>query len=820
MRVQDLGGEWEVTRHGAEDWLPAVVPGNIHTDLMKAGRIPDPFAEDNEHRLQWIGEIDWMYCRAFDVDEALFEQDRIYLECDGLDTLAEIKLNGEPVALTDNMFRRFRIDVTGKLFPGRNLIEVLFMSPVNHTRPLVGGADLCICPSMSLPGSPYVRKAACHWGWDWGPQLITAGIWRPIRLVGYSAAKIVDVHLRQKHNPDGSATVSAEVQVDQFSSANPMSVRGRLISPSGEVIEQSADADWRLEFTVEKPDLWWPNGYGEQPMYEVQVALVEAGTETRPLQTVSRRIGLRTVELVQEPDQWGKTFYFRVNGVPIFAKGADWIPAHHFPTQLTQDWYRDLVESAAWAHMNMLRVWGGGFYEDDCFYDLCDEYGLLVWQDFMFSCAHYPSHSTLLANISLEAIDNIRRIRHHPCLALWCGNNEMEWGCVDWWPEGKDARQTEYARIFHDLLPKLVAEHDPDTEYWPSSPASTTPFAHPNCETEGDGHYWDVWHGRMPFTAYRDHHFRFMSEFGFQSLPSMQSVKSFAQEKDWNMTSHVMECHQKNPAGNGLILHYMAQNFRIPKDFPMTVYVSQVLQARAIKYGVEHWRRNRNESRCMGTLYWQLNDCWPVASWSSIEFNRHWKALQYYAKRFFAPVLLSAEETDSAVKLHVTNDRLEPFSGTVLWALETLDGMPVDEGAASTRVTGESSSVVADLDFSRYLDRDTRRELILVFELREEDALLSRAVVSFSQSKHMELPDPGLSTAVREMDGRITIEVSAEKVARYVMLDTGEHDLRFSDNFFDIPAGRSVEIAILDRKGLSVREIEAALRVVSLRDSY
>ncbi len=823
MHIQDLGGEWEVSCHECDDWFPAAVPGTTHTDLRNAGRIPDPFAEDNEHRLQWIGETDWIYRRAFDADEALFEHDKVYLECDGLDTLAEVKLNGEPIALTDNMFRRYRIDVTGRLFRGRNVIEILFMSPVNYTCPLVGGSDLCICPSVSLPGSPYVRKAAYHWGWDWGPSLVTAGIWRPIRLVGYSGARIEDVHIRQRHSAN-SVTVTADIRFSDVTTDEPISIRGRLISPSGEVIEQIGGS--RIEFVVEKPKLWWPNGYGEQPIYELQVALLASGSSPSlldgeaALQVVSRRIGLRTIELVQEPDQWGKTFYFRVNGVPIFAKGANWIPAHQFAPEITDEWYRDLIESAAHAHMNMLRVWGGGYYEDDRFYDLCDEYGILVWQDFMFSCAHYPSHSTLLADISMEVADNIRRIRHHPSLALWCGNNEMEWGVCDWWPEDKEARQKEYARIFHDLIPKLVAEHDPDTEYWPSSPASTTPFACPNCETEGDGHYWDVWHGRMPFTAYRDHHFRFMSEFGFQSLPSMHSVKTFAEEKDWNMTSHVMECHQKNPAGNGLILHYMAETFRFPKDFPMTVYVAQILQAEAIRYGVEHWRRYRNDFRCMGTLYWQLNDCWPVASWSSIEFNRHWKALQYYARRFFAPVLLSAQDEDASVKLHVTNDRMQPFRGTVLWSLETLDGMPLDEAATTVEVAGGSSACVADLDFAEHLDMDSKRSLVFVYELREDDSLVSRAMIPFAPSKHMELPQPGISTTVTEVGGEVVIQVSAEKAARFVMLDMESHDLRFSDNFFDIPAGRSVEVSVTDTKGLTAKEIEAGLKVISLRDSY
>ena len=840
MYLQSLDGEWQLSKLGADEWIPAEVPGCVHTDLMAAGVIPDPFIGDNEKRVAWIAETDWVYRRSFIADEALLAEERIFLECDGLDTLATIRLNGDEIARTDNMHRSYRFDVTGRLRPGENEIEIEFASPVNYVRPKIG-QGLVTFPGDSIPGAPYLRKAMYQWGWDWGPKLPTSGIWRGIRLAGYSAARIEDVRVRQVHGRT-RVEVHVEAEIERFSYAG-LIVRARLTSPDGVVLEEAQDlaADGicgAVDFLVEDPKLWWPNGYGEQALYALEIWLVCAESSPSPQPSPFKgegargdvsddgrpgnpqlRIGLRTIRLQREPDQWGESFYFAVNGVPIFCKGANWIPADQFPSRITEEQYRELIESAASANMNMLRVWGGGIYEDDRFYDLCDEHGILVWQDFMFACAHYPIWPEMLESIRCEAADNIRRIRHHPCLALWCGNNEMEWGVVDWWHSDKEARQAEYAEIFHRLIPEVCKAEDPATPYWPSSPASPIPFANPNGETEGDGHYWDVWHGRQPFTAYRDHYFRFMSEFGFQSLPSMETVKSFAEPKDWNMTSYIMEQHQKNRGGNGNILYYMAQTFRFPRDFAMMSYVSQLLQAEAIRYGVEHWRRNRNGFRCMGTLYWQLNDCWPVVSWSSVEYNHHWKALHYYARRFYTPVLISAEETPSSVKLHVTNDLLSPFEGEVRWSLEKLDGARLESGAVRASVPAATSACVAELDFTGHLDDDTRRETIFVYELWTNNERLSMGVVTFIPSKHLELPKACISTEVFEEDGVTKIKLSSDALARFVMLDVPGRQVRFSDDWLDLPAGRSATVSVTD-SSLTTQEIANGLRIVSLRDSY
>jgi beta-mannosidase len=850
MYLQSLDGDWRVSKVGTDDWYPAVVPGCIHTDMMASEVIPDPFVGDNEQKVGWVAETDWIYKRDFQPDADLLACERVFLQCDGLDTLANIRINETEVARTDNMHRRYEFDVTEALRPGVNTIEVQFDSPVEWVQSMIAVAPLVISPSDSIPGSPLLRKAMYQWGWDWAPKLPTSGIWRSIRLVGHSIGGIADVSVHQLHGRT-RVELSVRAAIERLSTNAELTVRARLTSPNGTILEESetvpADSsEALLDFLIDDPELWWPNGYGAQPLYILDVYLIPSlpANSSRPpshqspgpnpialsrpgeRRAVSKghnssfRLGLRTIELVREPDEWGRSFFFRVNGVPIFCKGANWVPADQFPSRVSEDRYRDLISSAALANMNMLRVWGGGIYEDDTFYRLCDEHGILVWQDFMFACAFYPSDDRFLDNIRQEAIDNIRRVRHHACLALWCGNNEMEWFLADKWETHSAERRSAYTKIFHEMLPQLCAQEDIDTPYWPSSPATETPFDNPNSETEGDGHYWDVWHGKEPFTAYRERYYRFMSEFGFESLPPMATVKTFADPKEWNMVSYTMEQHQKNSAGNALILHYIAQQFRIPTTFPMTVYVSEILQAEAMRYGVEHWRRNRNANRCMGALYWQYNDCWPVSSWSGIDYFNRWKALHYFAKRFYAPVLLSAEESGSSVKLHVANDLQQPFQCEIRWSLETLDGKVMTDGIFCAEAPPASDTCIADLNFAEQITDDNRRSMVFVYTLRAHNKRISTGIATFVPNKHLDLPDPCISHEVEHLDDEIRISLVAHNTARFVMLDIPGHDVRFSDNFFDLPAGRLITVSLQTSTGLTAEEIEKSLQVISLRDSY
>ncbi len=622
-----------------------------------------------------------------------------------------------------------------------------FDSPVRYA-----AAQQAIRPmpgvSQAIPGGPYLRKAPCQFGWDWGPQLPPIGIWKDIRLEGYGGARLLEVRLGQQHARD-QVTVEALVTVEAWGEA-PRSLAMRLVAPDGQVFETRAAVtpgdESSLRVIIPHPQIWWPNGYGAQPLYR---ASVELHQDDLLLDQREYRLGLRTLELRQQPDEWGRSFTFVVNGLPVFAKGSNWIPADSFPTRLTDVALEGLIRSAAQTHQNMLRVWGGGFYEDERFYDLCDRYGILVWQDLIFSCSVYPlDEPDFVENIRVEVVENIRRLRHHASLALWCGNNEMEQGWTEWnWdtPELQDLKAA-YDRFFHHTLAEWCAAEDPDHAYWPSSPSSATPFETPNGQSQGDAHYWDVWHGRKPFTAYRNQYPRFMSEFGFQALPPLETIRTYAEEPDWNMTSYIMEQHQKNASGNSLMVGQMLDTFRLPKDFESLVYLSLVLQAEGIRYGVEHWRRHTQ--RVSGTLYWQLNDCWPVASWSSLDYFGRWKALHYAARRFYAPLLLSIEDAPPYQSIYLSSDLLEEWQGSVHWALTTLDGKVLATGEKTAHVEPLGVSAVERLDFSAFLDDDTRRDLVFVAELWLGDRRLAGQTAFFVPTKHLSLRDPQITTKV------------------------------------------------------------------------
>ena len=822
MHIQTLTGAWQFRQAGVpqraeEEWWPATVPGGVHTDLLALDRIPDPFVGDNERRVQWVAEADWEYRHRFDVAPELLRQPHIWLVCDGLDTLATVHLNGHELGHAANMFRQYRWDVKPLLKAPGNELRILFDSPVRFAAAQQAGRPLAGV-SQAIPGGPHLRKAPCQFGWDWGPQLPPVGIWQDIRLEAFDSTRLSEVHLRQTHG-DGAVRVEARLAVETW--RDGLSARLQVTAPDGAVQTSRAalaSATGTLTLQIENPQLWWPNGWGDQPLYQVLVQLERSGTI---LEEKTYQLGLRTIELRQEPDEWGRSFTFVVNGQPLFAKGANWIPADSFPTRLTGAALEDLIRSAAQAHQNMLRVWGGGFYEDERFYDLCDRYGILVWQDFVFSCSIYPfDDPDFVANVRAEVIENIRRLRHRASLALWCGNNEMEWGWVDWnWdkPELQELK-VAYDRFFHHTLAEWCAAEDPDRAYWPSSPSSGVPFKDPNGQRQGDAHYWDVWHGRKPFTAYRSQYPRFMSEFGFQALPPLETIRTYAAEADWNMTSYIMEQHQKNASGNALMVGQMLDTFRLPQNFESLVYLSMVLQAEGIRYGVEHWRRHTQ--RVSGTLYWQLNDCWPVASWSSLDYFGRWKALHYAARRFYAPVLLSIEDAPPCQSVFLSSDLLEAWQGAVRWALTTLDGEILTSGEKVARVEPLGVTAVETLDFAEFLDEDTRRELVFVAELWQGDRRLAGQTAFFAPTKHLSLVDPQISAGVTLKDGLLTIELSARSLARLVECSLAGADIVFSDNYFDLPARQVVRVTAPLPAGWDLAKARAALKVRSVYDTY
>jgi beta-mannosidase len=820
MERMSLKGTWQLRQVGTEDWLPGQVPGDVHTALMAAGRIPDPFVADNELAVQWVAETDWEYRLSFTPGQHLLAADQVRLHCDGLDTIAEVSLNGQPVGLANNMFREWDWEVKRLLREGENELRITFTGPVSYVRPLQEANPMNLMAGI-IPGGPHLRKAPCHFGWDWGPMLPPIGIWKDIRLEGFNAARLDTVHLRQSL-ADGQGRLTAAVQLDRWGDA-PLSAVMHVTAPDGQTWEQAVEVQGQsAALAVDVPDaqIWWPNGYGAQPLYNVEVTL-KAGEQQ--LDRRSYRIGFRTIELRREPDQWGESFTFFVNGVEVFAKGSDWIPADSFPTRITDAHLDYLLRSAAEAHMNMLRIWGGGFYEEERFYDLCDQYGILVWQDFTFACHIYPADDDFAENVRVEAVQNVRRLRHRTSLALWCGNNEMEQGWCDWgWNKPEDHRNQRlkagYDRMFHQMLPQVVAVEDPDTVYWPSSASSGIPFAQPNSQDRGDCHYWDVWHGRKPFTAYRSQFPRFMSEFGFQALPPLETIKTYAEEKDRNMTSYVMEHHQRSGAGNGLMIHQMSETFRMPKDFSALVYLSMVLQAEGIRYGVEHWRRNR--SRVSGTLIWQLNDCWPVASWASLDYYGRWKALHYAAKRFYEPVMMSIEDVGTSMSVHVTSDLVDEWTGQVQWTLETLDGQMLDSGAQEVTAVPLANTPLFIRDFAGQVQDTNRRALIFTCQLLKDGQLRTCSIATFAASKHLELVDPGLLAAASAADGQLSIQLSTASLARFVELALEGTDVVFSDNYFDLPASCQRTIPAPLPAGWTPEQAQAALRVRSLYDSF
>jgi len=637
-------------------------------------------------------------------------------------------------------------------------------------------------------------------GWDWGPRLPDAGIWRDISIAYVDTGRLESVYVTQNHS-DNAVELGFEPEI-----SGTGSVQVTVTAPCGRTWQSGGEP-----IVIETPELWWPNGYGAHPLYTVRVVLFDNGRE---LDSWERRIGLRTMTVTREKDEWGESFSHSVNGVDIFAMGADYIPQDNILSRVTDEKMRVMFDDCIAANFNSVRVWGGGYYPDNRFFDMCDERGILVWQDFMFACAVYELTPEFEENIRAELVDNIKRLRHHASLALWCGNNEMEGGHAENWFDTTPKQRADYTKMFEYIFPKLVEEHDRQTFYWPSSPSSGGAFDEPNNNDRGDAHYWEVWHGLKPFSSYREHHIRYASEFGFQSFPCLKTVEAFTEPDDRNIFSRVMEMHQRNGGANGRIMYYLSNTYRYPTEFDHLLYASQLLQADAIRYGVEHWRRNRG--RCMGAVYWQLNDIWPVASWASLDYFGRWKALHYYAKRFFAPVMISCHETGEmserplcvaqpepikkAAKLCIANETMNETAGTVRWALRDPAAKVKKGGVQKISVKQLSSLWLYELDFS---DCDELSDYFS-FELDVDGKVVSSGTALFCMPKHYKFIDPKLTV---KQDGKL-VNVTAEAYAKSVEIYSDEEDFVLSDNYFDINAGSvTVEVLRGNPQNLKVRSV-------------
>ncbi len=633
--VMQLNNNWEFRQVGNDNWMSATVPGCVHTDLMENEVIEDPFYRLNEHDVQWVDKEDWEYSTSFSVDEQLLNKETIQIIFEGLDTHADVYLNDNQILTANNMFRVWEVDCKDFLKAGDNNLRIYFHSPIKIGLEKYNNLDYTIPVSdndLSQIGgvgdkkvSVHLRKAGYHFGWDWGPRLVTSGIWKPVYIKAYDAGTITDLFVRQADLNDDRAAMEAKFEIESLVEGQgnvEINVDEKKVTTEKVSLAKGKN-EISVPFEITNPERWWPNGLGEPHLYSVTGNLI---IDNKLVSENKTTIGLRTIEIIQEKDTAGSSFYFNVNGHPVFMKGANYIPQDVFLNRVSPDNYEHIIHSAVNANMNMLRVWGGGIYEKDIFYKLCDENGILVWQDFMFACAMFPGDEAFLENVRQEAIDNVKRLRNHPSIALWCGNNECLSAWYLWgWKEREEKQQGKeiadriwqsYVDIFHKTLPEVVEEYDNDRMYWASSPSAG--MGEPENWVDGDVHYWGVWWGKEPFKNYRTQIPRFMSEYGFQSFPELSTVNKYATKADWDIFSEVMKSHQRSSIGNGTIKTYMDRNYREPKDFPMFLYVGQLLQAEGTRVAMEGHRKNM--PYCMGSLYWQTNDCWPVASWSTIDY--------------------------------------------------------------------------------------------------------------------------------------------------------------------------------------------------------
>ena len=822
-----LNGTWNWCDMESKEWHKGSVPGTVLTDMMDGGLIEDPYWRTNEYETRELSRSDYRYEREFEVPESFFREEEQCLVFEGLDTIADIYLNDELLLAVNDMHRTWRIDVKGKL-KAVNRLAVAFHSPTAFIEKADREGDIFYASTGCMKGNGALRKAHYMFGWDWGPQLPDAGIFRSVYLSGFSIARLDDVRIRQEHGA-GGVKLSVESSVRKLSESDTAGsgmLACKITAPDGTVltVEKEVGINETIEALIEAPQLWWPNGYGAQPLYTVRVELRRSDSV---LDVWERTIGLRTVTVCTDADEWGNQFAFVVNGQKIFAMGANYIPEDNLLGHLSEERSERLIRDCARANFNCIRIWGGGYYPEDYVYDACDRYGILVWQDLMFACNVYDLNDEFEANILAETADNVKRIRHHACLGLWCGNNEMEWGWRDWGRlEGHRPKyKADYTKIFEMLQPRLVKQVDDQTYYWLSSPSSGGSFDDPNDFNRGDNHYWEVWHSNKPFTEYRDFYFRFCSEFGFQSFPGKKTLDSFSLPEDQNIFSEVMESHQKNGLANTKIFSYISGYYKYPKDMESIAYISQILQLKAIQYGVEHWRRNWG--RCMGSIYWQLNDCWPVASWASIDYYGRWKALHYGAKRFYARFMATAcekEELSTEIDYYIHNESFEERKAVLRVRLIDRDFHTLYE--TETEITAAAFEVknVLPMDFAPFLaEAGMKKRAVAEYSLIEDGCIVSRGTTLFVKPKYFDFKTPEYRVSVTEKADGFCIHAEADTYVSYAELSLDEYDVVLEDNFFDITSEEGVDITV-DKKEfpnqVTAEEVAAALHIRSVADSF
>ncbi len=791
MLLKSLCGKWTLADTKGEYSLEATVPGCNYLDLMAAKIIKDPFYGENEKDVYWVAQRDWKYEKTITLTQKELENEKIKLICKRLDTICALYINGEKIGEGDNCFVAFEFDVKKYLRAGENKLEIVFESPVNYVKERYE-KEKTPPNSNGQNGIVRIRKPQCHFGWDWGPVLPVSGIGDGIYLEMRSEGKIEDMKIRQKKNDDGSFTVTVSLDGD-FCEDEKAEIT--LTSPEGKAIKLKG---CEAEFVVSDPELWWThemNGKTKQALYTVTATLKKGRKVSHSLE---KKIGLRTIELDRSPDEYGETFRFILNGVPLFIKGANFIPGDSLPTRFTRDKIEYLLDTALYSNMNMIRVWGGGYYESDDFYGLCDEKGILVWQDFMFACQAYPFFDeAFLANVKKEIEYNIRRLRHHASLALWCGNNEIETMSMGWLNFPKYIKWTE--KFFHNILPEEVRKHDEDTPFIPGSPCGTGHMKDVDSDNYGDIHLWAVWHGLQNMKYYRKRMTRFCSEFGFESLPDIKTIRTFAEKEDYDIHSPVFMAHQKCNSGNDKMLYYIASRFRLPEKFEDLIYLSQVTQLECISDATEHWRRNKG--RCNGSIYWQFNDCWGVCSWASLDYYGNYKALQYRAKHFNAPVSVSIEDTDGKVKLYILNDKPKKQSLTLRCTIFDFEKGVLQEKSRDFEV-GALENYECFTLYEKQLSKhfDLTRTGVKA-ELYKNGRLINEKTYLFKPEKELKLTKPEMKLTAEVREGEIAITVKSDRFARLVRVESSLSTLPLSDNYFDLLPGESRTVTMkIDEK--------------------
>ncbi|MFY9644496.1 MAG: glycoside hydrolase family 2 protein, partial [Terriglobales bacterium] len=800
-------------------WHAAEVPGVVHTDLLRNKLIPDPFYRSNESTLQWIENADWEYRGTFQSTTDALKHGHVELVFEGLDGPAKVYLNDQLILTANNMFREWRVDVKSQLKAGPNQLLVIFPSPIAEAKKVAAG-DFWRQQTQT-PEKSYLRKAAYEYGWDWGPRFVLSGIWRPVKLDAWDDAKISNLHVRQQdiHPEMAHVVVETEITSAQAGAASvsiDYEYGGKKASTSREVELSTGVNHIDVPIDIAHPELWYPNGYGKQAVYAFHAQL-KMGGRLQDDQTV--RTGLRSIVLRRDIDQWGRSFELVVNGIPVFAKGADVIPFDSFPTRVTTAQYRRVLESAKAANMNMIRHWGGGYYETDEFYALCDELGIMIWQDFMFGNDWQPGTYDFKLNVTQEAEYQIKRLRDHPSIVIFCGNNETE-ASWDWHRDITSRLSTDaakrmwqdYLTIFSGVLASAVERLAPETPYWPSSPSADYEDITENYQS-GDMHNWSVWHGMLPFRDYEKSIPRFMTEYGFQSFPEMRTVEAFTLPEDrTGILTPVMLAHQKNTSGNAKIHDYMLRDYPEPKDFASFLYASQVLQAEGIKIGTEHLRRNR--PRTMGAIYWQLNDCWPVASWSSIDYYGRWKALQYYARRFYNDLLVSPHQENGGLAVYVVSDKTTPVEGELRLRVMTFDGKVLIEKKQNVQVTPLASKIYLELPIEESLTAKgiDPTKAVVATDLTVAGTVVSSNVIYMAPTFEVHLPPAPLKTELAKNGESYRLLVSSPVLARSVYISFGEVDAEVSDNYFDLLPGQTVEIAI--KTAANEDALRAGLKVI------